>query len=153
MFSPYITEAGVPALGISRPRLGFPSPALIIACLALFAALGGGAYAATQTSASGIRFTNASLENGWTAGGHHSGPPGYAKDSLGVVHLRGSLATGSNDTVAFVLPRGLRPTHRLFLPAYGGEGLLINPNGEVLPAGPNVGFFTSLAGIDFPTSS
>jgi hypothetical protein len=35
-------------MGITRLRLRFPSPALILSCLALFAALGGSTYAATS---------------------------------------------------------------------------------------------------------
>jgi hypothetical protein len=35
-------------MGINRLRLRFPSPALILSCLALFAALGGSTYAATS---------------------------------------------------------------------------------------------------------
>jgi hypothetical protein len=38
-------------MGITRLRLRFPSPALTLSCLALFAALGG-TYAATQATAS-----------------------------------------------------------------------------------------------------
>ena len=140
-------------MAITRTRLRFPSPALILSCFALFAALGGGAYAASSVGSSSIHFTNATLENGWIGGFDHTGPPGYAKDSLGVVHLRGGLSGGAG--VAFVLPKGLRPNHRLFIfvdaglsSPQGGE-LQIYPNGEVAPSGSNVSSFTSLAGISF----
>ena len=139
---------------ITRPRLHFPSPALILSCAALFAALGGGAYAATQTSASKIHFTNATLKNGWAHGCCDSASPGYAKDALGVVHLRGSVAGGTNDTVAFVLPKGMRPKHSLFLPVYtetSNEGSLkITPSGDVIPYyGTDNTLYTSLDGISF----
>jgi hypothetical protein len=139
-------------MGITRPRLRFPSPALILSCLALFAALGGGAFAASSVGTSSIHFTNAALENGWIGGFDHTGPPGYAKDSVGIVHLRGGLSGGAG--VAFLLPKGLRPNHRLFifvdagLSSQGGE-LQIYPNGQVVPSGSDVGSFTSLAGISF----
>jgi hypothetical protein len=138
---------------INRPRRRFPSPALIIACLALFAALGGSTYAATYTGSSGIHWTNAKLKNGWTTANPVNGTPGYAKDSLGVVHLRGSLASGVNATTAFVLPKGLRPTHDLELPAFtststsGAVG--IDRNGDVVPFGSGVSAFTSLGGLSF----
>jgi hypothetical protein len=48
-----------------RLRLRFASPALFLACLALLAALGGGTYDAAQSSASGIHFANAKLQNSW----------------------------------------------------------------------------------------
>jgi hypothetical protein len=143
-------------MSITRPRLRFPSPALILSGLALFVAGGGSTYAATAVGASGIHFTNAKLKNGWTSAGSHFGAPGYAKDSLGVVHLRGGLKNGFGDP-AFVLPKGLRPTHELALPVYtyaDTEGsLIIAPNGNVAPLGSNANSYTSLAGISFPTGS
>ena len=39
-------------MDITRLRLRFPSPALILSCLALFAALGGSTYAATSIGSS-----------------------------------------------------------------------------------------------------
>jgi hypothetical protein len=48
-------------MGINRLRLRFPSPALILSCLALFAALGGSTYAATSiggTSSASLQRVN-----------------------------------------------------------------------------------------------
>jgi hypothetical protein len=58
-----------------------------------------------------------------------------------------------NGSVAFVLPKALRPSHLIF-PAAVGSGptaadLTISPNGEVCPFGPGVTDFTSLDGISF----
>jgi hypothetical protein len=44
--------------------------------------------------------------------------PGYAKDSRGIIHLRGALFGGANDSVAFVLPKGERPSHTLNVPVF-----------------------------------
>ena len=44
-------------MGITRLRARFPSPALILSCLALFAALGGSTYAATSFGSSSGRAT------------------------------------------------------------------------------------------------
>ena len=144
-------------MNITRSRIRFPSPALMVASLALFAALGGSTYAATSVgSKSAIHFTKAHLRNGWQSG-HKSNPldapPGYAKDSLGVVHLRGDIFGGSDDTTAFVLPRGLRPSHVVYTPIYTASGaigyVLVQPNGKVLPFDGNVGAFASLDGVSF----
>ena len=52
----------------TRARRPFPSPALVIASLALFAALGGSTYAATSAGSPRISWTNAKLMNGWKTG-------------------------------------------------------------------------------------
>jgi hypothetical protein len=143
-------------MGITWPRLRFPSPALIVSCLALFAALGGGAYAATSSGTSGIHFTSAKLQNNWQSG-HKTNPtdapPGYAKDSVGVVHLRGDIFGGLNNTTAFVLPKGLRPNHVVYTPIYTASGalgyVLIQPNGKVIPFDGNVNGFAALDGVSF----
>jgi hypothetical protein len=51
-------------MGITRPRLRFPSLALVIACLALFVALGGSTYAAVRAAGGRSRVTNAKLVSG-----------------------------------------------------------------------------------------
>lgn len=48
-------------MGITRPRLRFPSPALVIACLALFVALGGSTYAAVRAAGGGSSVKDAKL--------------------------------------------------------------------------------------------
>jgi hypothetical protein len=66
---------------------------------------------------------------------------GYMKDSLGFVHLRGTMSC-PEDAVAFTLPAGYRPAARLFMPlAVGDTGagnLEVTPSGLVVtfvPAG------------------
>ena len=109
----------------TRPRLRFPSPALILSCLALFAALGGGAYAAASGGTSPVRWIKAKLMNGWQSNHGSTARVGYAKDSAGVVHLRGTMHNGTDDTTAFVLPKRMRPRHTtvltLFTATPGGE--------------------------------
>lgn len=143
-------------MGITRGRLRFPSPALIIACLALFAALGGGAYAASSIGSKGIHFSSAHLVNGWKSGhttNKLDAPPGYAKDSLGVIHLRGDLFGGPDDTSAFVLPKGLRPSHVVYVPIYTASEaigyVLVQKDGNVTLLGGNVTAFASLDGVSF----
>jgi hypothetical protein len=140
-------------MGITRPRWRFPSPALIISCLALFAALGGGAYAASSIGLTTIHFTNPTLKNGWGNVGQTYAPAGYAKDSSGVVHLRGTIHGASVGTTAFMLPSGARPSHLLYVGAYTAGStfgsLEIEPNGDVVPWGSESTTFTSLDGISF----
>ena len=136
-------------------HLRLPSPALIVACLALFAALGGGSYAATQIGTSSIRFTKATLKNGWRpAASTVYARPGYAKDSTGEVHLRGAMYDGSSATTAFVLPTALRPNHymQIVVATFNGDPpsrIVIQKDGEVSPSGPNVGAGIWLDGVSF----
>jgi hypothetical protein len=136
---------------VSRWRRRLPSPALIVSCLALFAALGGGAYAGTRLSTNSLHWHNATTVNGWTLYGSGYAPAGYAKDANGVVHLRGGISNGTG--YAFKLPKGYRPKHHLYLPIYTVSGtvgsVIINPNGRVDPFGSYAGIYTSLDGISF----
>lgn len=58
-----------------------------------------------------------------------------------MVHLKGTLSTSTDSSVAFTLPPGYRPSQILSMPvgslenagADGGGYLVIRPNGEVLP--------------------
>jgi hypothetical protein len=140
---------------MTHPRMRVPSPALILACVALFAASGGGAYAVSSAPA-GISFTDAKLKHGWTVYNPSLwGTPAYAKDSLGVVHLRGAMQAGSGDD-AFVLPKGLRPVHSLVFSVgntstTGVEQLVIYSSGKVVPGVNGTAVF--LDGVNFPTSS
>jgi hypothetical protein len=143
-------------MGITCPRLRFPSPALVVACLALFAALGGSTYAATSSGTRSVHFNNVKLKNHWKSASTTNpqlAHPGYAKDSQGIVHLRGALFGGANDTVAFVLPRGERPRHELNVPVFSQSGVagaaIIQRNGAVLLFAGNVTAFASLDGISF----
>lgn len=66
-------------------------------------------------------WTAASLINSFAAGAGST--PGYLKDALGFVHLRGSVNTGTTNTVAFVLPAGYRPGVTDFWPALQSSGV------------------------------
>jgi hypothetical protein len=138
-------------MGFTRLRL--PSPALVLSCFALFAALGGGAYAASSIGSSSISWHNATLLNHWTRSGTEFAPASYAKDSLGVVHLRGGISGGTSYTKAFALPHGLRPNHVVYLPAVTNDGVgatvIVFPDGRVVPYGGNASAFTSLDGVSF----
>jgi len=50
--------------------------------------------------------------NGWINFNTTHNPAGYFKDSLGIVHLRGLVKNGTNNTTIFTLPVGYRPSNR-----------------------------------------
>jgi hypothetical protein len=52
------------------------------------------------------------LQSGWENYGSGYNPVGYFKDSLGIVHLRGVVENGTEETTIFTLPAAYRPAHR-----------------------------------------
>ena len=130
----------------------------VVASVALFAALGGGAYAAATVGPNDIendavrtqhvatnavrngdvldlQFHELPLKNGWeTATVFSSHPPAYAIDAQGVVHLRGAMRNPDNEILsAFTLPPEVRPEHVINVPTatFRGVGrLLISAGGE-----------------------
>lgn len=80
------------------------------------------------------QFIAPALLNSWIYGGAPYNPPGYYKDSLGRVHLRGFVTTGAVGTTIFTLPVGYRPANTELI-ATGSAGLfglaLINNVGNV----------------------
>ena len=112
-------------------------------------------------AAPGITFTKLTLLNGWSTSPFGSATPAVA-DISGVVYFKGAISTSSSNTnnVAFVLPRGFRPSRYVNVPvdmcnATGGE-LNIAPTGvtEVISGGANSNAtcFTSLDGASFARS-
>lgn len=118
-----------------------PSPALVLAAIALFVALGGTSYAAgvisgkslanrsvshtklmrhTVTAAEMkiVKATPMVLLNGWQPYAGYYDQPAYWKDALGVVHLKGAVAQPEpGSDVIFVLPAGYRPQRDCNWPA------------------------------------
>ena len=83
-------------------------------------------------------YTNATLVNSWVAYGGTFDIPGYLKDSLGFVHMRGTMKSGTTSagTTLFTLPAGFRPESDTYLPAVsasaGNSGSIqIQSNGTV----------------------
>lgn len=132
----------------------------LLVALVLVAGLAGltppASAASRQEAAEPEAFTTLALLNGWT---NYGGGTGVAKVSVsgGVVRFKGAIQTAAADPVAFVLPPGMRPTKRVYIPvdlcdATNGR-LLIRPNGsvEVQSEGPfsDAQCFTSLEGASF----
>lgn len=92
--------------------------------------------------------------NSWVNYGNPWANAGYMKDSLGFVHLRGIIKSGTINTTAFTLPAGYRPAtsnqDELFIVhSSGAIGRIdIKGDGTVLPVAGN-NSDVSLAGITF----
>lgn len=92
------------------------------------------------------------LENGWTIYGPTFSQPGFYKDPLGRVHIRGVVALGTIGQTIFTLPAGYRPLSTvLIFVAIANNAfarVTIYTDGRVVAAvGSNVWF--SLDGISF----
>jgi len=143
-----------------------PSPATVIATVALFVALGGiaGALPGTDKTENDdvkdLKYKDLDLKNGWSASGSSGYTPGAALDAQGIVHLRGAIAQNIADGDNFAqLPGALRPDASVFvvvdLSAANQGRLSISPDGAMTVAveqgGPVTAhkLFTSLDGVTF----
>ncbi len=142
-----------------------PSPATVIATVALFVALGGAAGAlpgqnkVKNDDVKDLKYKNLTLINNWSSNSG-SYTAAAALDAQGIVHLRGAVAQGisSSDTFA-VLPGPLRPDASVSVvidTVAANQGRLsISPNGEatltVEQGGPATGhkLFSSLDGVTY----
>jgi hypothetical protein len=136
---------------------------LIIALTALFLALGGSATASEQPAAPGVStvplaYTTLTLQNGWTGGPFSTRIPAVAKDSFGIVHFKGAMATSGTNPTAFTLPLAFRPSGTVYVTVdlcNANKGrLVISTNGVVFVEAENGTFsnaqcFTSLDGVGF----
>ena len=94
------------------------------------------------------------LINSWVyygSGGYET--VGFRKNGFREVRLKGSLKSGSNGTVAFVLPPGYIPgatgQYAAASASQDGAVVVIDTSGNVSPFGTGVGTYVSLAGITF----
>jgi len=94
---------------------------------------------------------NATLTNGWVHFGGAYANVSYMKDSLGFVHLRGIMKSGTMGQVAFTLPVGYRPGAQIYqISASNGSVAIcdIAASGTVTPqVGTNPSY--SVDGITF----
>lgn len=94
------------------------------------------------------------FENSWVYYGGGWQEPGFWKDPLGFVHLRGMMKSGTLTTAAFTLPPGFRPDKGEIFNAVTDTGsgrVDVLPDGTVVPQSGGTGF-VSLSGIYFRTS-
>ena len=102
-------------------------------------------------------FNPLTLRNGWTNAPFGTSNAGVGLEDDGIVHLKGAIATGGTNPVAFTLPVGVRPATNVYVPVdlcnrHNGR-LFIQPNGVVTvqaeTAFSNAQCFTSLEGVSF----
>jgi hypothetical protein len=114
--------------------------------------LDGASFALSPTS-----FTALTLQNGWTNAPYGTANAAVRKIS-GIVHFEGAISTTGTNAGPFILARGFRPAHEIFIPAdlcSGNNGRLdIQPTGAVTVEAENGDFsqaqcFTSLDGASF----
>jgi hypothetical protein len=111
------------------------------------------------SAGSGLPNLYPTLENAWASANptYGTGDPAAALDSEGVVHLSGSLESGTAGDTAFVLPKADRPSSSMWLETYtfgGSTGyVFINTAGDVVPEGTDASDYTNLAGITFRAKS
>ena len=91
------------------------------------------------------------FQNAWVNYGGVYNPAGYFKDSLGIVHLRGLVKTGTIATAVFTLPAGYRPAYRQLMVSISNGAIArldVDTTGSVIAqTGSNVWF--SLDGATF----
>jgi hypothetical protein len=139
-----------------------PSPALIVASLALFVALGSGAtitqqITRTAANAPSLTYSPITLQNGWTGAPFGTRAPAVALDTNGTVHFKGAMATVGTNSTAFTLALRFRPSAAVYVTVdmcNATQGRLqINTNGAafVEPEGAfsNASCFTSLDGVTY----
>ncbi len=94
------------------------------------------------------------LENGWVNFGAPFSSAGYMLDSMGFVHLRGVIRTGTFAAAAFTLPAGYQPeSDKVFSTSSNNSfgSLTVTLAGAVVPqVGSDTSF--SLDGIIFKTA-
>lgn len=92
---------------------------------------------------------------GWSLVGGYF-PPGYWRDPMGGVWLRGAVGGGANNSTVITLPDGFRPTGTAVFPAacVSGGGpvaatLSVSSAGVVVYGGPAAPTLVSLDGVHF----
>lgn len=97
-------------------------------------------------------WTTPALSNGWVVYDGTYNTPGYYKDSLGIVHLKGMIKSGTA-ALMFTLPVGYRPLRRYLIAASTNSNtyarLDIAANGQVLAGGAYSNSWFSLDNIHF----
>lgn len=94
-------------------------------------------------------WTALSYQNGWTDFGAPYATGAYLKDTIGFVHLKGTIGhSGATTAVIATLPAGYRPGASLIIPSYtsGASYVIIANDGTITPPSTNQ---VSLDGVSF----
>ena len=94
-----------------------------------------------------------SFQNSWVNYGEAGyNVAGYFKDSMGVVHLRGLIKSGTIARAAFTLPVGYRPPGKELIGTISNNGagrVDVEVDGKVVPRTPSHNAWVSLDGLSF----
>lgn len=85
------------------------------------------------------------FQNGWTQHDNTWAQPGYYKDSIGIVHLRGLVRSGTAGSTIFTVPPGYRigwPSHGVTASSGGYAEYNIFTDGRVTHRGSHTGWFS-----------
>ena len=89
------------------------------------------------------------FQSGWTNFGGAFSRMGFARDSAGFVHLKGTLSAGTFGGVIFTLPQGYRPAEDLFLPVAAERNAYIYTDGSVEVAQSGTNTTAGFDGLEF----
>lgn len=90
--------------------------------------------------------------NSWVAFGTSDDIPGFYKDAWGIVHITGTVKSGTLNTTIFTLPAGYRPQRicNFNVVCNGAFGqVTISPTGTVTMAAGGSNVYLTLSGITF----
>lgn len=115
----------------------------------------GSVYTHGTTALAQEAWTAPTLNTGWVAFGPGWGNAAYFKDSMGIVHLGGTVKrTSGSDTTIFTLPSGYRPSVNRSFPSIGSDAAATIDalsTGVVRCGVGNVSVYLLLDGITFDT--
>ena len=103
-----------------------------------------------KANASQPSWTALTLQGAWVAYGSPFASPAYYKDTVGIVHLKGLIKSGSSTIAA--LPSGYRPSEDLCFIVNGSGAaaeVFIQSGGNILKQGGSSANYFSLDGISF----
>lgn len=90
------------------------------------------------------------FQNGWVNFGGVDAVCSFYKDPWGIVHVKGTIKSGTASSIVFTLPAGYRPQHTEFfaIVANGAFGYCtVTPAGDVTVVGSTT--YTTISGITF----
>ena len=92
------------------------------------------------------------LLNSWAQQNSINYPVRYMKDSMGFVHLKGVLNSGTYNTIAFNLPVGYRPAKDTFVVSRDSSSAkpgVVNANGDFYPTSATFSSWIAIDSVSF----
>lgn len=95
---------------------------------------------------------NAQFQNGWVNFGGANASASYYKDPFGIVHVKGTVKSGTLNATIFTLPPGYRPQEdEIFSAVQNGlfVPIVVHPDGTVVPFANTTNVYVTISGITF----